>query len=183
MSILIKQISDADDHQRHDDDIQFLTVRTDERPVAAEAIAEVGEEGVPERGAENRVEREDPDVHSGGAGRKGDEVADDRNETGDEDGFLSESPEEIFREVEMVDIEQQIFAVFDDERTAEIHTDVVGYERADDAAERAEEDDRFPVHLALVDEEARERHHCFTGDRGDHTFQHHQEGEPQVAGI
>lgn len=54
--VFINNIADDDYHQCHDDNIQLLAVSTDEGPIAAEAIAEVGEESVPERGTDYRVE-------------------------------------------------------------------------------------------------------------------------------
>ena len=105
-SVSIKNVSEANQDQHYDENIQPLAIGADERPVAAEAVAEIGEERIPKCGAESRVERENPDVHFGGAGGEGNKMTDDRDKAGDENRFLPEFLEEFFREVEMVFVQQ-----------------------------------------------------------------------------
>ena len=94
-------------------------------PMTAQNGAGPDEQQRPGNGADNRKQYEPAEGITGDAGRKGNECPYAGQAAADDDGNATVLIEHFFGHIELLFIEENIFAVFQEQRTAAIRTEPV----------------------------------------------------------
>ena len=176
---------DIDRHQdaaeQYHPDQRLVGVLHDQILVLADGVADPGQDGTPDAGAGQGVERELEMVHAGKPGRYRDEMAHNRQQSADECRYLAVLQKKVLHALELVRRDQYIPAVFEDQRPSQVVGDEVVGIGPDQAADcSAQYGDRH-AHLALVGQIAGRRHDQFAWNRDDRTFHGHQQDDAGIA--
>ena len=148
--------------------------------VLPDEVADEGEHGYPDPGAQKGVERELPVVHPGQPRRKRDQVPHHRQQPADEGRNLAMLEEEFLHLGELLFGNEDVAAVLQEQRAPQVMgREVVGV-GAHQAPHRAAQYRHGHAHLPLLGQIAGRRHHQFAGDRDHRTLHRHQQED---AGI
>jgi hypothetical protein len=110
-------------------------------------------------------------------------VPDNRNKSANQNRYVSSLFEIMFRRLQFFLVQQKIFSEFPDERFASVISDGVGYQRSDDASQRADDDYSLERKLFGRDQESCERHDRFARYRENHAFHHHSDEDSDISGL
>jgi hypothetical protein len=150
-------------------------------PRRSELHADPGECVAPGPGADESVDVEAELVHLRDACGKGDEGADDRQHSADENGDGAEAVEEVIDTIQVVAAEEEIAAVALDHGTTAVCADPVGGDGAEVGGEGGDgrEDDEVP--LRVRESVAGERHDDFRGDGDTGGLDRHEKDDAEVS--
>src|SRR5262249_1935471 len=99
-------------------------------PLLTEDLADISEAQTPWERSQKGVDDEPPKVHPGDSGRKCDKGPDDGKQPARKDNQFSTAFEPAVGDIEIVQRNQDITAIFLDYRTAAIHTDPIRHKRS-----------------------------------------------------
>ena len=175
--------AEAEYGEHDDNDVHLVRVFLHHRPVLAQPQAAVEEEAVPQGGAGEREEHERHQRHPPHARRDGDEVADHRDETGDEHRVQPLAALEVaLGQLQVVAVEQQVAAHLEHQRLAAVVAHPVREQRAEERAGTGGEHGQPQVPLAVGDEEADKGHDRLARHRRDHALQGHEDKGAEIGG-
>jgi len=157
-----------------------MSVFLHDPPVFLEAHPAVNQKHVPHGGPHQGVEEEGQEGHAGQARGQGDEVANHRNEPGNEDGLAPVALEKLAGPLQVMGIKEEIAPVAVHHRLPQ-DAQAVRNQGAGDGAQAAGHQHRPGVEVAGEDEKTGKGHHQFAGNGCDHALQGHEHKDPEVA--
>ncbi len=166
-----------------DDDVELVEVDAQVLPVLPHAHADPRQHRAPYERADERVHDERGHPHLRHARGEGDEGAYHGQEPRHEDRYLAVAREPAVGQVQVVVRDQHVPPVFFDERPPAPRADVIGHERAEDAADGTHQRHEPEVEDALRDQVAREGQDDLgrQGDAG--ALDAHQEDDARVTHV
>ena len=170
----------ADHDEHHNDYGQLVRILSDQVPVIPKVEPEVRHQRIPDRGPQDRVDKEFPHIHFRHASDQGDQMPDHRHQPDHKHGYLTALPEPRLGHVQIIHTDQDVLPVQDHELRPPPLPDIIGGQGPNETAEGTHHNNEEQVEHPLRGDVPGERHDQLGGRWEHHTFQHHHEKNATV---